>query len=500
MSDQIILAWKVLVAGTSFGPLGAAAALAAVPLYANPTTDPVLGQNFGLTVATDATTHDATSATRTLTLNMTSVPGAPFAPPPFPCHPDTSTPPVLPYVLRKTVTLAGFFLVATGSLVVGTSATQLPAVNPGDVIELASQLGVFYTIAPLGVTATTLTLTAPYTGTSADGTAVKIQAAPATIAALYSSSSQDSAPIDFEPLELPFPGARSVSLSYTDSLGAAGTVVTTLSGKFPAQVVLAGGTIDIATITDMHIVATGGFKNSIGQITLAELSAVPPPIPDPEDPTVGTAAFYALQDQAQLLIPRPLAYLPPSYFALAQQGAGSPQLPGDFLVTTGSTSVPTTADQTAALAPGNVIQFASQLADDTPFGKSDVFYTVAAATASPGGIGGLVTLTTPYTGLDRTSAYDSDNAPRPSNVTAEANKQPTGAVLISPSPAAPPTNAQLAAPMAQFVNPGNAVPPPNPPLPPGAMSPSPTMLSGMFAQTIALALAVPVAPQAIALA
>jgi hypothetical protein len=91
------------------------------------------------------------------------------------------------------------------------------------------------------------------------------------------------------------------------------------------------------------------------------------------------------------------------------------------------------------------------------------------ATVSPK----LVTLTTPFSGeID--------------------NPVVTDAMLVDPSPAAPPTNAQLAATVGEFVNPGTAVPPPNPPLDPQTMSPSPTVLSGLFAKTIQLALAVPV--------
>jgi hypothetical protein len=495
MANQIILAWKVLVAGTSLGPAGAAAALGAVPLYANPTTDPVLGQAFGLTVASDATTSDAVSATRTLTLNMTSVPGAPFAPPPFPCHPDTVGPPALPFTLRKTVTLAGSFLVTNGSAAVPTSATQVPALVHLDVVQFQSQLGVYYVVNTVGPTG--ITLTAPYTGINADGKAVQVLPAPAKVAALYSTSPLDTAGVATVPVIPAGSGARTVSVSYMDSTGAGPfTVVTSLTGKRPAAFVLAGGSIDVAVITDMHVVAVGGFGSSVGQITLAELSATLPAITANATP----ADFQALTDVAQLLILRGLAYLPPSYFALAQQTASQPQLTGDFFVTTGSASVPTSADQTGALAAGNVIQFASQLEDDSPFGTDPVTYTVATVTASPGGIGGLVTLTTPYTGLDRSKKYDSNNAPRPSNVTAVAQKQPTAAMLITPSPAAPPAAALLAAPLAQYVNPGTAVPPPNPPLPPGAMAPAPTFLSNMFTQTLSLALAVPVAPQVIAFA
>jgi hypothetical protein len=477
MANQIVLAWTVNVSGTSLGPAQAAAALAAVPLYDNPTTDPVLGQ-LGLTVATDATVAGAGNATRTLTLNMTIVPGAPFAPPPFPCHPDTITPPVLPYRLRRAVSLPGAFLVATGSAVVATSTSQIGSLSVGDTIEFLEQLGVFYTVLLVGPTS--ITLTAFYTGTSADSLAAKILAAPVRRAALYSTSPLDTGGFATVPAIPAGSGARTVSLTYLDSLGAGPfTVTTTLTGRRPAAVALAGGSIDIAVITAMHVASTGAFANSVGQITLAELaSALPVPLA-----SATPADFLGpLTDEAQMLIDRALAYLPPSYFALAQQGASGPQLAGDFFVSTGSALVPTTADQTGALAPGNTIQFASQ---------SNTTYTVQTVSSA------LVTLTAPYTGLDF-NKKDANTNKRPNDLTANANKQPTGAFRIAPSMAASPTNAQLSGPLAQFVNPGNAVPPPLPPLPPATMSP-PTFLSGLFTQALQLALAVPVVPSAIAL-
>ena len=482
MAHQIKLAWKVRTAGTSIGPAAAATKLAAVPLYADPTTDPVLGQLFGLTVATDATTHDAVSATRTLTLNMDSAAGAPFAPPPFPCNPSTAAPPTLPFPLRRKVALAGDFLTTSGSAVVATSANQTTAVSPGDTLEFLSQLGVFYTIALGGVAPTAITLTAPYAGTTADGTAVKVVAAPATVAAIYSTSDLDTAGIATAPAIPAGAGARTANLSYLDSTGAGPfTVSVSLQGKFPAPVTLAGGSKDIATITDLHVVGVGGFGSSVGQITLAELSAAPPTIPA----GATRAQFQQLTDQAQTTITRGLAYLPPSYFAVAQQGASSPQLTGDFFVTTGSADVPTSVDQTGALAPGNVLQFAAQIEDDTPTGRVPVFYTVAAVTPK------LVTLTKPFTGLGpQDQAQVGDTGAKGVKSTQLANF--ATAATLYPPPAAPPTAAQLEGVLAQFVNPGNAIPPPNPPLAPQTMSPAPTDLSGLYTQTLQLALAVPV--------
>lgn len=472
MANQIVLAWTVNVANSPFGPATAATALAAVPLYDNATTDPILGQLFGLTVATDVTAPGAGNATRTLTLNMTSVPGAPTAPPPFPCHPRTSTPPVLPYPLRTTKTLSGSFFPVNGSLVVNTTATQQPSLNVGDSVQFLSQEGIFYTIAI--VTSTSITLTAPYTGVTSNTTAFKEVAAPVTNAALYSSSPLDTNGVATTPAIAAGPGARTVSVVYNDSTGAGPfTATVSLTGKRPAALTLAFGSIDIAVITNIFIATTGSFNNSVGQITLVELTDTLPTILALRTPD----EFPALTDAAQLLIGRQLAYLPPSYFALAQQTAATPQLTGDFIVTTGSTNVPTTVSQVGVLAGGNLIEFASQMG---------TIYTIASVTA------GIVTLTTAYTGLDRRRFNSIERRTEGGPVIQE----PTGAYLIFPSPALPPTNNQLAGPLAQFAQTDVAMPPPNPPLHP-ATSTVPTFLSDLFTQTLELALAVSVTPSVI---
>jgi hypothetical protein len=502
MANQIVLAWTVDVTNTSLGPAGAMAALMAVPLYVDPVTDPVLGQLFGLTRASDVGTTGATTATRTLTLNMTAL-GAgvpPFAPPPFPCRPITSTPPVLPYPLREAVTLPGSFFPSSGSTVVPTTMTQIPSLVTGSVIQFLSQEGVFYTVAA-GTTSTLINLTTPYTGSTGNTGAFKEVAAPVTLAAIYSTSDHDTAGVATVPAIPAGSGARTVHVIYKDSLGAAFTVTATLTGRRPAAVLLTGGNKDMSEITNIVIVTTGGFKNSVGELTLVELSSALPPIPANATPGTGIGAaqgdrtFFALTDEAQLLIGRHLAYLPPSYFSLAQQGASAPQLVGDFLVTTGSKNVPTTVDQTAAtppLAATNVIEFASQ---------PGTLYTVAAVTPK------IVTLTTAYSGIDEnfTGAHNvNSNLGTKGNLGTEVIEKRTGATIISPSPAAPPTNAQLAAVLGQFVDPGNAAPPPKPPLSPATMTPPVTVggavpfLSGLFTQTLQLALAgVPITPQPI---
>jgi len=481
MADQIVLAWEVDVAGTSYGPAAAAAALGAVPLYVDPTTDPVLGQLFGLTVASDATTTGPTTAKRTLTLNMNAA-NLPTAPPPFPCNPRTSTPPVLPYPLRKAVTLTGSFFVSTGLAVVATTAPLMSELVPGDSIQFLSQEGVFYTV--FAVTPTTVTLTTPYTGVTGNTSAFKEVSAPATLAAMYSTSM-----LDFDGVGQI--GARTVDLTYRDSTGAGPfTVTVSLNRKRPVVVPLALGSVDIAEIINMVVTSTGPFNNNLGQITLCELSAVPPPIP----PSAAPTDLLRFADEAQLLITRALAYLPPSYFAFAQPQASYSPLAGDFFVTTGSKDVPTSDDQTGTLAPGDIVQFASQFTLDLPPGT--VFTVYAIATVAPK----RITLTTPYTGINdnNTGEGNNSNTGTKGNLGPQVQLKPTAAFRAFPPLSAPPSNDALKGAIGQFVQTETAAPPPNPPLPPATV-PTPTFLSGFFTQTLQLALAVPVKPQPIAL-
>ncbi len=506
MADQIVLAWRVDVTNSSLGPAGAAAALAAVPLYKDTTTDPVLGQLFGLTVASDVSAADGLShAKRTLTLNMTSTPGAPFAPPPFPCHPRTTTPPVLPYPLRSTKTLPGSFFVATGVAVIPTTETQLPSVSAGDSIQFLSQVGVFYTV--LSLSATAITLTAPYTGVAGNTGAFKEIAAPVALdrVAVFSTSEQDTNGVATVPPIATGVGALAVEISYKDSTGAgpfgAGAILT---GKRPATFVPIGPAgVDIAEIENFVVLAVGVFGNSIGEITLVALSdalpALPPNLPrgtgiGAAETTVGKTGapvprtFHTMTDDAQLLIDRHLAYLPPSYFALAQQGASEPRLHGDFFLTTGSKNVPTSISNIDTLGVSAIVRFAEQPSKD---------YVVAAVTPK------LVQLTEEYTGPDDNhvgSKYLGTNvdAGTQGNLGTEVINRASGAWLVSPSSALPPTNDQLAGPMAQFVALETAAPPLNPPLNPSTV-PMPTFLSGMFTRQLQLAIAgVPVVPQAIA--
>jgi hypothetical protein len=462
MVNQITLAFTVSTVGTIFTPAAAAAKLAAVKLYDNPQTDPVLGQAFGLTVATDITTAGVLSATRTLTLNMTSAVGAPLAPPFFPAHPVTSTPPVPPYPLIRTETLPGEFILTNGPNLVTTTETQIPSLSAGDTVEFLSQLGVFYQVL-LVVDAATILLTTPFTGMSATSGARRVRPAPAKRAAFYSTNDLDTAGLLLSPVK-PGPGAQSVSLVYLDSTGA-GPFSTDvhLSGKLPAQVTLAAGSLDIATIVDIRIETVGDFKNSVGQITLSELTADLPFVPVNAPPI----RFHQLTDESQGLLSRALAYLPPSYFALAQQGNSKPQLEGDFLVTTDSDAVFTTEDQTSVLLPGDLVQFAAHMANATPFATLEVTYEVR-------GVGPqLITLVSPYRGLF-------------------ADRKASGAYKVDPTLATPPSAAELKAPLGQYTGAAGFSEGPPPP-------PNPTVLSDIFAQTISLALAVQVVAEPIGL-
>ena len=156
MPNQIILAWTVDTAGSSIGPSQAGTVLGNVPLYANRSNDPILGQFFGLTVADDATTTSGSTATRTLTLNMTNA-GSPPAPPAFPCQPNTAGPPVLPFKLFKSVRLPGSFAPSNGNAVVDTTASQIPSIVGGSTsVQFDAQLGVYYPVSSLDSSEITL--------------------------------------------------------------------------------------------------------------------------------------------------------------------------------------------------------------------------------------------------------------------------------------------------------------------------------------------------------
>ena len=485
MTTQIVLSWTVDVSNSILSPAEAAAAMdqANVPLYEDEFHDPVLGQMFGLIVDTDNTTFDSTTATRTLTLDI-----GPTTVPAFPCHPNTSTPPTnITNALLEAETLYGSFFVSNGSTNVPTTQTQVPTLVDGDLIQFLSQQGVFYTIAVSGVSPTALTLTTPYTGKTANTGAFEMVPTFVKFAAIYSSSDLDTAGVATIPAIPAGPGAQTVFIEYEDSSGTFFAPTVSLTGRRPVMIPVS---TDIASFDELIIETTGAFGNNIGQITIVELSA---PIPDiPANATPGTGigigsegmnTFTALTDQAQLLIKKTLVYFPPSYFSLAQQGSATPTLDGDFVVTTDSAIVFTENDQTAALAPTNIIEFASQLG---------VSYTVLNVGPK------FITLTTPYSGIDEnfTGQHNvNSNAGTKGNLGTKVKNKATDAWLVSPDPAAPPSNDQLAGPLAQFVDPGFAAPPPNPPLDPSTMTPqvtstgSPYFLSGMYTKQLQLALA-----------
>lgn len=495
MADQIVLEWTVDVAGSILDAAGAATALGAVPLYRNPTNDPVLGQLFGLTVDSDVTAAGVGVATRTLTLNLNSV-NAPEAPPVFPCHPNTSTPPVPPYPLVESITLGGSFFPQNGLAAVPTTQSQLQTLGVGSQIQFLSQLGVFYEI--MALTDTELTLTAAYTGTTANTGAFFTDPAPVTLAAIYSTSELDTdAVAATTPAIAAGAGARTIELTYDDSVGGGPfTVTVNLTGKRPAPVTLDAGSVDIAEIISMVVATAGTFENNVGELTLVELSSALAPLPGEPPPTPDFFRSPAT-DAGQLLIERHLAYLPPSYLTLAQQGTSFPQLAGDFFVSTGSSRVTTSVDQSAVLAQGDVIRFASQFTLNTLFETQQRLYTVDVVTPT------AITLTEAYDGIDdnftgTNNVGVNSNKGTKGNIGSSVLKKATAAFLVDPAAATIPTNAQSSAPLGQFVAPATAGPPPPPPLSPATI-PTPTFLSDLFTQTIQTALAgVPVTPSAIA--
>ena len=145
--------------------------------------------------------------------------------------------------------------------------------------------------------------------------------------------------------------------------------------------------------------------------------------------------------------------------------------------------MPTTEDQSSVLNPSEAIRFrfASQM---------DKIYTTLAVTPK------IVTLTEAYSGLD----YNFTDPNRGRNQLERGHQGNIGTKVINkmtaamtPVTADTPTNDQLAGPLAQFVNPGNAAPPPIPhTVDPATMTPalvSADYLSGIFTRTLQLALA-----------
>jgi hypothetical protein len=541
MPNQITLAFSVATAATIYSPAQAAAKLAAVPLYAAAGTDPVLGQAFGLTVASDASapysqailtatdaspivvgvasteglangmvativgatgntaangsfkiaaltptgfaligstgngaytgggTVTAPVATRTLTLNMTSV-DYPTAPPPFPCRPTgpLEPPPGAPYsqgamaysqaVLTATNTspiVAGVASTAgltNGMVVTVVDATGNTAAN-GSFEIAALTMNSFALVGSTGNGAYTGggMVAIPYelTQTTIDRYTRRpvTKPVPAAVVAFYSTSNLDTDGVDTIPAIPAGSGAQIMALTYLDSTGAGPfTVYTKLMGKYPAVVTLHAGSIDVAEIAECFVYQTGAFENSVGEITLSALAAPLPVIPADATP----ADFKGLTDAAQMTIIRPLIYLPPSYFALSQQQNSAPQLAGDFWVKQNSPTVLTTISQLGVLAATNIVEFAAQ---------PGVQYEVASVSAT------LIQLTTRYTGLSHPEiAPGSDthhefaNHHPSQSVSEEADAVVSSAVLVDPSQAAPPDNAHLMTLLAEFTLPQSTAP------------------------------------------
>lgn len=416
-------------------------------------------------------TSTTPGATRVLVLNMTSEANAPYelpyAPPFFPCRPAGSSLPApnQPFLPPQEVLSAS----NTSPIVVGVESTE--GLANGSAVTILGATGNTaangtFTIAALTDDSFELvgsTGNGAYTGsgflnpyeltetTTDPNTRLPVTApAPATVVAFYSTSNLDTYGWPDHVDVLPAgPGAQIMELVYFDSTGARPFIAQKkLNGKFPAVVALNGG-IDFAYIAACSVYQVGAFANSVGQITLCALEAPLPAIPTEATP----ADFPGLTDAAQLTITRPLVYLPPSYFALAQQGASAPQLAGDFLVKQGSPIVLTKVSQIGVVAATNVLEFAAQLGTQ---------YEVASVSAT------FVKLATPYTGLSRPEIAPAAEASPPfpaQSVSEEADAVVTSACLVSPrasaggpTQAVPPDDAHLLTLLAEFTVPQTTAP------------------------------------------
>jgi hypothetical protein len=232
MSHQIVLAYTAQA--ISVLPAALQAAMEAVPLTQPVgTPDNVLGQVFGLALASDVTTISLGSlVTRTLTFNMDGTLGVPTAPP-------------------------------------------------------------FFTVFPQTV----------------DGAA-----------AVYSSSPADT---------VGGVGSQSVSVSYVDAEGHAGTSVVPMSGRTPVQIPLAAGTKGVVRVTAMSNASTGVVGANMGQITVAVFTP-PPPGAQPPPPMTE-------QDFLQNALGQAIAYLPNSY---ASYATPTPPAPTTIVVPSAKQSLP----------------------------------------------------------------------------------------------------------------------------------------------------------------
>lgn len=222
MANQITLAYSATAA-----VLGAAAlqtAVEGVQLYTSTTVDPVLGQLFGLTVASDTTATVGQVVTRTIVLNMNAQGSVPFAPPLFQVQP------------------------------------------------------VFV-----------------------DGAA-----------AIFSSS-----PLDMAATQVTDPpGARTVSITYSDNEGNIGVSEVVLDGQTPVEIPLQSGTNGIVQVLGMVVDDVGALGANAGQLTVSVLNpATPPGEPQPN------AQPQSPQDAMQMRLGVALAMSPACFAAFAPSEA-----------------------------------------------------------------------------------------------------------------------------------------------------------------------------------
>jgi hypothetical protein len=74
----------------------------------------------------------------------------------------------------------------------------------------------------------------------------------------------------------PGAGAQTVSITYLDAEGNAGTSVVNLNGRIPVIIPIQAGTNGIVEVTAFTITATGATGNSIGQLTISVYTPPPP--------------------------------------------------------------------------------------------------------------------------------------------------------------------------------------------------------------------------------
>ena len=146
-------------------------------------------------------------------------------------------------------------------------------------------------------------------------------------AAIFSTSAQDG------PGGI---GALTVSISYADAEGNAGTITATLNGKTPVELVPALGTNSVATVTAMSVTSAGALNNNVGQLTVSQYD--PPTAQELSDAadacgSSGQASddnssvrqVQSPQDFGQTSLGTAIAYIPPSFYSYTTApGAAAP--------------------------------------------------------------------------------------------------------------------------------------------------------------------------------